>query len=178
MTAKDWSLDNGMDLNSWHSALTSPLPWDIALNEGAAGLVEGEAEGTLYGGCLSILVSSLGTPYEIETDGTILFLEDVATKPYQIDRMLMQLKLGGHLKNVRGIIFGEMMDCAQSATQDYTLPDVILRVVGDLPVPVAYGVKSGHVSSRNITLPFGVEASLSVRKGEVRLRMLESAISL
>ena len=178
MVAKDWAHDNGVDLNSWRSALTSTLPWDISTNEGAAGLVEGEAEGTLYGGCLSILVSSLGTPYEIETDGTILFLEDVATKPYQIDRMLMQLKLGGHLKNVRGIIFGEMMDCAQSATQDYTLPDVILRVVGDLSVPVAYGVKSGHVSSGNITLPFGVEASLSVRKGEVRLRMLESAISL
>ena len=178
MVAKDWAHDNGVDLNSWRSALTSTLPWDISTNEGAAGLVEGEAEGTLYGGCLSILVSSLGTPYEIETDGTILFLEDVATKPYQIDRMLMQLKLGGHLKNVRGIIFGEMMDCAQSATQDYTLPDVILRVVGDLQVPVAYGVKSGHVSSRNITLPFGVEASLSVRKGVVSLRMLESAISL
>jgi len=178
MVAKDWAHDNGVDLNSWRSALTSTLPWDISTNEGAAGLVEGEAEGTLYGGCLSILVSSLGTPYEIETDQTILFLEDVAAKPYQIDRMLMQLKLGGHLKNVRGIIFGEMMDCAQSATQDYTLPDVILRVVGDLQVPVAYGVKSGHVSSGNITLPFGVEASLSVRKGVVSLRMLESAISL
>ena len=59
------------------------------------GLVEGAAEGILYGGCLSILVASLGTPYEIKTSGTILFLEDLAAKPYQIDRMLMQLKLAG-----------------------------------------------------------------------------------
>lgn len=178
MAAKDWAHADGVDLNSWHSALTRSLPWDISLNEGAVGLVEGDAEGTLYGGCLSILVSSLGTPYEIETDGTILFLEDVATKPYQLDRMLMQLKLGGHLRNVRGIVFGEMLDCVQSATQDYTLQEVILRIAGDLKVPVAYGVKSGHVSSGNITLPFGVQAGLSIRKGAVRLRMLESAVSL
>ena len=70
-------------------------------------------EGRLYGGCLSILVASLGTPYEIKTDGTILFLEDIGAKPYQIDRMLMQLKLAGKLENVRGLIFGEMIDCVK-----------------------------------------------------------------
>ena len=64
---------------------------------GVSGLAEGDAEGILYGGCLSILVASLGTPYEINTAGTILFLEDVAAKPFQIDRMLMQLKLAGNL---------------------------------------------------------------------------------
>ena len=61
-----------------------------------------------------MLVASLGTPYEIRTAGTILFLEDVAAKPYQIDRMLMQLKLAGKLADVRGIIFGEMLDCTQT----------------------------------------------------------------
>ena len=80
-------------------------------------LVAGSAEGILYGGCLSILVASLGTPYEIQTEGTILFLEDIAAKPFQIDRMLMQLKLAGKLKGVRGIIFGEMLDCVQNAAQ-------------------------------------------------------------
>ncbi len=88
---------------------------------GVIGLVEGAAEGILYGGCLSILVASLGTPYEIETEGTILFLEDVAAKPFQIDRMLMQLKLAGKLDDVRGIVFGEMLDCVQSRESGITL---------------------------------------------------------
>ena len=103
-----------------------------ALATASSALVEGEAEGVLYGGCLSILVASLGTPYEIKTEGTILFLEDIAAKPYQIDRMLMQLKLAGQFDRVRGIVFGEMLDCVQSANQDYTLQEVVARIVGDL----------------------------------------------
>jgi len=140
-------------------------------------LVAGEADGVLYGGCLSILVASLGTPYAIQTAGKILFLEDIAAKPYQIDRMLMQLKLGGYLSDIRGIVFGEMLDCRQSVDQDYTLKDVIMRIVADLGVPVALGIKSGHVSSGNLTLPFGVRAKLSVGGGQVSLRILESAVT-
>jgi len=119
-------------------------------------------------------VASLGTPYEIRTDGTILFLEDVAEKPYQIDRMLMQLKLAGKLADVRGIVFGEMLGCLQAQDQGYTLEEVILRVVGDLGVPVAYGLRSGHVSRGNVTLPIGVRAELNVGQ-EVSLRILEPA---
>jgi len=177
MAAKDWSHENGVDLPSWQAAVSGSIPWDVALGTGASGLVDGEAQGILYGGCLSILVASLGTPYEIKTDGTILFLEDLAAKPFQIDRMLMQLKLGGHLDAVRGIIFGEMLDCVQAANQDYTLQEVVTRIVGDLRVPVAFGVKSGHVTSSNITLPFGVRAKLAVRSGQVKLKMLESAVT-
>jgi muramoyltetrapeptide carboxypeptidase len=176
MAAKDWSHENGVDLASWQSALSQTAAWEVKLNDGVVALADGEAEGTLYGGCLSLLVASLGTPYEIKTAGTVLFVEDIAAKPYQVDRMLMQLKLGGHLKNVRGIVFGEMIDCLQSTNQDYILPEVIARIVGDLNVPVAYGVTSGHVSSANITLPFGVRSALSVGSGEVRLRILESAV--
>jgi muramoyltetrapeptide carboxypeptidase len=141
------------------------------------GLVEGAAEGILYGGCLSILVASLGTPYEIETAGTILFIEDLAEKPYQIDRMLMQLKLAGKLKPVRGIVFGEMHDCLQTPNQAYTLEDVILRIVGKLGVPIAYGVRSGHVTAGNMTLPIGVRSALTVRDGEVSLKILEAAVT-
>jgi muramoyltetrapeptide carboxypeptidase len=142
-----------------------------------SGLVEGVAEGTLYGGCLSLLVSSLGTPYEIRTAGTILFLEDVAAKPFQIDRMLMQLKLAGKLDGVQGIVFGEMRDCVQTANQGYTLEEVALRIVGKLGVPVAYGLRSGHVTAGNITLPIGVRARLSVRDGQTSLKILEAAVT-
>jgi muramoyltetrapeptide carboxypeptidase len=140
-------------------------------------LADGAAEGMLYGGCLSILVASLGTPYEIRTAGTILFLEDVAEKPYQIDRMLMQLKLAGKFEGVRGIVFGEMRDCLQATNQGYTLQEVVLRIVGDLGVPVAYGVRSGHVTAGNITLPIGVRAGLTVRGGQMSLKILEAAVS-
>ena len=71
----------------------------------------GQASGTLYGGCLSVLVSLLGTPYEPQTEGKLLFLEDVSAKPYQVDRMLWQLREAGKLDGVRGIVFGEMLDC-------------------------------------------------------------------
>jgi len=177
MAAKDWAHAGGVDFASWKAALSQTAPWNVPLNSGAIGLVEGEAEGILYGGCLSILVASLGTPFEIHTDDKILFLEDFAEKPYQIDRMLMQLKLAGHLHRVRGLVFGEMLDCVQTANQEYTLQEVVTRVVGDLGVPVAFGVRSGHVSAGNITLPFGVRARLSVRGGGVGLGILEAAVS-
>ncbi len=109
----------------------------------------------------------LGTPYEIRTAGTILFLEDVAAKPFQIDRMLMQLKLAGKLNDVRGIVFGEMLDCVQTANQDYTLEEVVLRVVGDLGIPVLMACVRAMCRAGNITLPIGVQARLTVRHGRV-----------
>jgi len=179
MVAKDWTHENGVDMASWLAALTGTVPWEPNLGEGsgARGLVEGTAEGILYGGCLSILVASLGTPYEIQTDGTILFVEDMAEKPYRIDRMLMQLKLAGKLDRVQGIVFGEMRDCLQTAHQGYTLEEVVLRIVGPLGVPVAFGVRSGHVTARNITLPIGVRAELTVSGGRVSLKILEAAVT-
>jgi muramoyltetrapeptide carboxypeptidase len=178
MVAKDWAKEGGVDAASWNAALGGAATWELAADggSGAIGLVDGTAEGILYGGCLSILVASLGTPYEIQTKNTILFLEDVAAKPFQIDRMLMQLKLAGKFAGVRGIVFGEMKDCVQTANQGYTLEEVVLRIVRDLGVPVAYGLPSGHVTSGNITLPIGVRAELSVRSGEMKLGILESAV--
>jgi muramoyltetrapeptide carboxypeptidase len=177
MAAKDWAHNDGVDLASWRAALSGTEPWDVPTGAGVSGLVEGEGEGILYGGCLSILVASLGTSNEIRTDDTILFLEDLAAKPYQIDRMLMQLKLAGKFARVHGIVFGEMLDCVQAAGQGYTLAEVVTRIVGDLGVPVVFGVRSGHVTAENITLPFGVQAGLTVRGEEVRLRILEAAVT-
>ena len=178
MSAKDWAHADGVNLESWIAALTQTAHWDVPINDGVVALAEGEAEGRLYGGCLSILVASLGTDYEIQTDETIFFLEDIGAKPYQIDRMLMQLKLAGKLENVRGLIFGEMIDCIQAANQDYTLQEVIMRIVGELNIPVAYGLKSGHVTSNNITLPLGVKAKLQVEKEQVGIKILESAVTV
>jgi len=177
MAAKDWAHGDGVEMASWLSALEGSAEWDVNLGPAAKGLADGQARGELYGGCLSMLVASLGTPYEIHTEGTVLFLEDIAVKPYQVDRMLMQLKLAGKFKGVRGILFGEMTDCFQTANQGYTLEEVIMRVVADLSVPVAFGVRSGHVVNANRTLPLGVQAELSVVGGAVSLKILESAVS-
>jgi muramoyltetrapeptide carboxypeptidase len=180
MAAKDWARAGGVDAASWQAALGGATEWDLKLgaDSGVSGLVEGATEGILYGGCLSILVASLGTPYEIKTDETILFLEDLAAKPYQVDRMLMQLKLAGKLDGVRGIVFGEMMDCVQNANQGYTLQEVVMRIVSGLEVPVAYGLRSGHVTAGNITLPFGVRAGLTVGGGQVGITILEAAVTV
>jgi muramoyltetrapeptide carboxypeptidase len=177
MVIRDFAQKDGVDTASWKAALGGSSDWMLSPEalSGTKAIVEGSAEGVLYGGCLSMLASSLGTPYEIRTQGSILFVEDVATKPYQIDRMLMQLKLAGKLAEVRGIVFGEMLFCTQSKDQDYTLEEVIQRVVGDLGVPVAYGLRSGHVSRQNVTLPIGVRALLTVDRKSVALRFPEAA---
>jgi muramoyltetrapeptide carboxypeptidase len=175
MVAKDFAHPGGVHVPSWEAALGGSPGWSAGTSSTLKVLVEGSAEGILYGGCLSMLVASIGTPYEIRTGGTILFLEDIAVKPFQIDRMLMQLKLSGKLEGVRGIVFGEMLDCVQTKDQPYSLEQVIRRVVGDLGVPIASGLRSGHVSGENVTLPIGVRAAFEAGEEGVRLRILETA---
>jgi len=177
MVAKDFAHADGVDLPSWYSAVEGNSQWNGVFPGGANTIVTGETQGTMYGGCLSILVASLGTRYEIETGGTILFLEDIGAKPYQIDRMLVQLKYAGMFEGVRGIIFGEMNECAQPGGQTYPLQEVIERVLGDLGVPIAYGLPFGHVARNNLTLPFGGHAILQVSYESISLKILESAVS-
>jgi muramoyltetrapeptide carboxypeptidase len=177
MVTKDFVLADGVDLVSWEAATGGLSGWETGSerDSGVVALVDGTSEGILYGGCLSLLVASLGTPHEIRTAGTILFIEDVNAKPYQVDRMLMQLKLAGKLDGVKGIVFGEMLECVQAHDQGYTLQQVVLGILGELGIPVAYGLRSGHVTRKNITLPIGVRASLSVNGSAVKLKILEAA---
>jgi muramoyltetrapeptide carboxypeptidase len=177
MVTKDFAHEEGVDLASWQAAVTGQSGYELVANPGSEvkPLRQGSAEGTLYGGCLSILAASLGTPHEIRTEGTIFFLEDLNAKPYQIDRMLVQLREARKLSGVKGIVFGEMLDCRQSPNQDYTLEEVILRAIGDLGIPVAFGLRFGHVTRKNVTLPLGVRAALEVTPSEVSLRVLEAA---
>ena len=112
-------------MKSWRAALSGTSPWEVAsgAGSGAKGLVEGQAEGILYGGCLSILAASLGTRYEIDTEGKIFLLRTSPPSRIKFDRMLVQLKLAGKLNGVKGIVFGEMCDCVQTANQGYTLEE-------------------------------------------------------
>ena len=130
MVTKDFAIAGGVDSSSWVNAVFSMSEWklDLGPDSGVSPLVEGAGSGILYGGCLSMLAASLGTPYEIHTKNTILFIEDLATKPYQIDRMLMQLKLAGKFVGVRGIVFGEMVECHQPVSYTHLTLPTILRV--------------------------------------------------
>jgi muramoyltetrapeptide carboxypeptidase len=163
MAEGDFGRPDGVDQDAWFAAVACEETYQHTFDANEVEpLARGTAEGILYGGCLSLLCASLGTPYEIRTRGTVLFMEDLNEPPYRVDRMLMQLKLVGKFQGVKGIIFGEMRRCDQGGAKDYTLQQVVMRVLGDLHVPIAFGLKSGHVSSRNFTLPFGVHATLSV----------------
>jgi len=133
-------------------------------------LVAGEARGPITGGCLSVVVTSLGTPWEIETEGKILFLEDVNERPYRIDRMLRHLLLAGKLDRVGGIIFGAMRACTAEPEEE-PLAQMILRVLGDARGPIVLGLPSGHVHQGNVTLPFGVPAALHAKDSGIRLQV-------
>jgi muramoyltetrapeptide carboxypeptidase len=173
MVAKDLACAT-FDLASWNHALTGSPEWNIPV-DGVEVLRTGLGRGLLYGGCLSMLVASLATPFEIETKDAILFIEDVGEKPYRIDRMLMQLAQAGKFEGVRGFVFGEMLDCAPPKGETYTLQQVIMRVLAPYNVPIVYGLKSGHVTSGNITLPIGVQAELEAEGAGASLRILEPA---
>lgn len=132
----------------------------------------GIAEGILVGGCLSALVATIGTPYELSTDGRLLFLEDVNEKPYRIDRMLTQMRQADLLTSPAGVIFGEMAGCTAGADEAVTVRDVIRDAFRDCSYPVAFGLASGH-GNGSVTLPLGVRARLA---GE-RLALLESPLA-
>jgi muramoyltetrapeptide carboxypeptidase len=139
-------------------------------------LKPGTATGTLYGGCLSILVSLLGTPWEPATEGKLLFIEDVGAKPYQIDRMLWQLRVAGKFDGIRGIVFGEMLDCSSPGAPANLLDDVILQAFHDTEIPIAIGLRSGHVSQQNVTLTFGIQAELQATS-EPQLNLIQPAVA-
>jgi len=176
MVAADFSRADGVHLPSLQAALGGK-PYSVGAEEGMRTLHPGRARGTLYGGCLSILVALLGTPYEPQTEGKLLFLEDLNAKPYQIDRMLWQLRQAGKLDGVKGIVFGEMLDCLSPGAAPELLDEVILRAFEDFQGPIAIGLHSGHVSRSNVTLTFGVEAEL-LAANQSELRLLETAVTL
>jgi muramoyltetrapeptide carboxypeptidase len=176
MVAADFSREDGVHLPSLHAALAGEK-YSVGAAEGLRTLRPGRARGTLYGGCLSMLVALVGTPYEPQTEGKLLFIEDLNVKPYQIDRMLWQLGHAGKLDGVRGIVFGEMLDCVSPGASPSLLDEVILSVFDNFKGPIAIGLRSGHVSRSNVTLTFGVEAELHAAGEEAKLNLLQAAVT-
>nr|WP_263327584.1 LD-carboxypeptidase [Neobacillus sp. Marseille-Q6967] len=126
-------------------------------------LVEGEARGELVGGNLSLLVSSLGTAYEIDTVGKILLIEDVNEEPRAVDRMLNQLKMAGKLDCLNGILVGDFCDCTPKRELSLSLDEVISHYVQSANKPALKGFLIGHCNP-NISVPFGAQASFNTNE--------------
>jgi len=134
----------------------------------------GVATGALTGGNLSLICGTLGTPYEIDTRGRILFLEDTGEESYRIDRMLTQLRLAGKLDAAAGIIWGECQECGNdSSASPYTIGETLDNILGALKIPVLSGLTIGHTSNQ-LTLPHGVLATLNATNGTLEIK--ESAV--
>jgi muramoyltetrapeptide carboxypeptidase len=176
MVAADFSLGQGVDMASLLAALGG-AQWKLGPQAGLRILRPGRAEGILYGGCLTLLAASLGTPFAPKTEGKLHFLEDLAVKPYQLDRLLRQMQLAGKFEGVTGIIFGEMVDCVASEQEMKVIEDMILRVFDAFDGPIAIGLRSGHVSTGNTTLVFGIRAALTLAD-RPELSFLEPAARL
>lgn len=164
----------GFDPDTFMWAMTATNSGWTAPLEGET-FTRGRAEGTLLGGCITLIETSIGTPWELDTRGSILLLEDRGVKPYQLDRMLLHLKQAGKFKGVRGIILGEFPESEPSEGSVSTLADVCRRVLGPLRIPMVYGAPVGHTPRPMLTLPLGVRAKLHA-SGEGRLEILEPAV--
>jgi muramoyltetrapeptide carboxypeptidase len=151
-----------------------PRPIGTPTGEGKAAVIHpGQATGPLVGGCLSILVSLLGTDYVPDMEGAILFLEDVDEEPYRLDRYLTQLRLSGRLENVAGVALGQWVRCEHNANRSsfrvsLSCQEVLRDRLGDLGVPVLSGLGFGHGRFK-ATLPQGVQATLDASRGILRI---------
>ena len=165
----------GYDEVSFRNALTNTSSgWTIPL-QGEA-LHGGSAEGIVLGGAMTLLEATIGTPWELDTDGAILVLEDRAMKPYQIDRVLMHLKHAGKLSKIRGIILGDFPECETPVAGSPSVRDVCSRILALLGVPIVFGAPVGHTMRAMLTIPLGVRARL-VAQGAGALEILEPAVT-
>ena len=173
MVASDWSKVTRPDMGSWLHAVGGAETWSVS--DGLRVLKPGRAEGVLTGGCLSIYVEALGTPYAARAEGGILFLEDTGAKAYQWDRMLVHLRYAGMLQGVTGIVFGDM-SANGGAEEQEAIEAAIKHALKDFAGPVGIGLRSGHVDGGNVTLGFGVKVRLEL-EGNPRMDFVEGAVA-
>ena len=129
----------------------------------------GSASGILTGGNLTLLANSIGTPYEVDTEGKILFLEEIGGDIGSMDRDVYQLRNAGKLKGAKGILLGQFTNCKQDV-DDYGMVEVILEATEDLNIPILYNVQSGH-GAPMITLPMGAECQMDTETPMIRFEV-------
>jgi len=149
----------GYDSASFLRLVNGEAGFELA-PEGLDVLRPGTARGPLFGGTLTQLVASLGTPFAFDPpEGCVLLIEDVNERPYRIDRMLTQLALSGVLRRARGLLFGEMRGCDEPGGH-LRARDAIARATAGIDGPILLGFPSGHTSGPTWSLPLGVAVRL------------------
>ncbi|MBM7587683.1 muramoyltetrapeptide carboxypeptidase [Bacillus pakistanensis] len=129
-------------------------------------MIHGNVSGTLIGGNLSLLTSTLGTPFEIDTKGKLLLIEEINEEPRSMDRMLNQLYMAGKLRDVAGILVGYMNHCIPNRKQTLTLDEVLNDYIKLVNKPALKGFKIGHCSP-HISVPLGVTATMNTYEKQV-----------
>ena len=132
----------------------------------------GEASGILTGGNLSILYSLRGTPYDHIPEGSILIIEDIGEKPYVIDRIMHNLKLGGILKRISGLVVGQFSDYDEDPEFGLSVTEIISEAVSDYSYPICFNFPTGHVE-RNLPFIEGSFVRLSVTDSGVKLSYIK-----
>ena len=167
----------GYDPDTFVRVLTRSEPAGRIAHPRLETLRAGEAAGILTGGTLTQLAASLGTPYAFDPpEGHILFLDEVAERPYRIDRLLTQLRLAGVLSRASAIVFGELPRCDEPVEGGPAIRDVVRDLLDGFPGPVLFGLPSGHTSGACLTLPFGVAARV-VTGGDPAVIIEEAAVA-
>ena len=128
--------------------------------------IQGTAKGRIVGGNLSLIYAMSGTAFDINTINSILFIEDTGEANYSVDRMLLNLQQSGKLQQLKGVIVGEFSGGSQGS--DLPLNEIIRKYVGNLNIPVVYGVQSGH-DKVNTPIMFGSEATITVDENSARI---------
>lgn len=140
-------------------------------------LKPGKASGPLWGGNLCLLLNRLGTPDELNTDGTILFIEDIGEKLYRFDRMMFQMKMAGAFDNIIGLIIGELVAMEDSDPPfGKTSDEIVMDICGDMGFPIVTNFPCGH-GKYQATMPISIPAELNTNGGSPTLTILESPVS-
>jgi muramoyltetrapeptide carboxypeptidase len=154
------------------TALTTPCPPTKLGRELSRGVVPGKATGRLVGGNLSLVQQTIGTSYQVDLDGAILFIEETRDPMSVVDERLVHLRAAGLLENVTGIVFGQL---SLDRSEEDEFEDFLLDLISDLDVPVLMDFPAGH-ENPNLTIPFGTEVELVVEEQRGWITYREDAL--
>lgn len=170
--------ESAYDPDTFARVLTRGVPAGPVVHPRLETLRPGEARGLLVGGTLTQLAASLGTPYAFDPPaGCVLFIDEVAERPYRIDRMLTQLRLAGILSRASALVFGELPRCDEPGERGPAVRAAVSDMIDGFPGPVLFGLPSGHTDGQCMTLPFGVQARV-VTAPDPALILEEAAVTL
>lgn len=179
---------NDYSVNNFNKVLINPERTSLFPNStsgddenvyGVTSIVKGKGKGILVGGNLSIMVSLIGTEFDVDYSNKLIFMEEIGEEPYRVDRMLTQMIQSGKFENAAGVMMGIFRKCEVKKESDltsksFTLMEVLQDRLNNLKIPVVYGMSFGHVKDK-FTIPFGALAELDADKQTFTL--LEKAVN-